>query len=100
MSINEAAFVAGVFSDRIVLSNETLAQLAVDSVVAGLHNGTVVFVLPGTQILIAPVGLVITGSWMVLGLAVYGFGTFERMNYAEAHKRATVRAQKGSQARI
>jgi hypothetical protein len=100
VSVNEASFVAGIFSDQVVMSNSTMAQMAVDQVVAGLKNGTVAFVLPGVQLLIAPIGLVITGTWLVLGLIAYGIGTIDRINYAESYRRASSRATKGAMARI
>lgn len=63
VSLNEASFLAGVFSTSLVMSDFGLAQLAVDDAMAALANGTAAFVLPGVQIMVFPVGLVITGSW-------------------------------------
>lgn len=100
VSSNEAAFVAGVFSTSIVMSQTALAQLAVNDLLNGLNNGTVAFVLPGVQILILPIGLIITGSWLVLSLAVYGFGTYQRISYREQYKRRIARAGKGNLGRI
>lgn len=87
VSSNEAAFVTGVFSKEIIMSDFALASAAVDAVVEGLRNGTVAFVLPGVQILIFPVGLIITSIWLVLGVAAYGYGTYMRIAYAEQFKR-------------
>ncbi|KAH8882901.1 hypothetical protein GQ53DRAFT_665020 [Thozetella sp. PMI_491] len=100
VSSNEAAFVAGVFSQEIIMSTSALAQVAVDDQVIGLANGTVAFVLPGVNILIFPIGLIVTGTWMVLGLAVYGAGTVARIGFADSFKRRAQVANKSSVSRI
>lgn len=99
VSSNEAAFLVGVFSTNVVLSTTALAQLAVDQVTAGLANGTVAFVLPGVNLMIFPVGLIIAGSWFAIGIAVIGFGFFERVQYRESYRRRAAIAAKGSSAR-
>ncbi|KAI1383823.1 uncharacterized protein F4822DRAFT_52726 [Hypoxylon trugodes] len=86
VSSNEAAFVNGIFSDQVVMSDFSLASLAVDDMTNQLHNGTVAFVLPGVNILIFPVGLVLVGIWLVIGLGFYGFGTYERYNYRDQYR--------------
>ncbi|KAF5006051.1 hypothetical protein FDECE_7563 [Fusarium decemcellulare] len=87
VSINEAAFLTGVFSRDVVMSDFSMAQAAVDEQVAGLKNGTVAFVLPGVQLMVFPIGLIITSIWLVIFVAAVGFGTYERFNYAEMYKR-------------
>ncbi|KAL5612877.1 hypothetical protein BROUX41_004044 [Berkeleyomyces rouxiae] len=87
VSSNEALFVNGVFSREVVMSDLSLAMWAVEAVHAELANGTVAFVLPGMQLMIYPIGLGITSAWMVIGLAVYGFGTYERFMYAARYRR-------------
>lgn len=96
VTTNEAAFLVGVFSDVVILSDTAHAQIAVDQVVAGLANGTVAFVLPGVNLLIFPIGLVITGSWFVIGLVVIGFGFFERVQHREAYRKTVALASKGA----
>lgn len=102
VSTNEASFLVGVFSDVAVFNSETLAIMAVNQVVADLRaaNGTTAFVLPGVNMLIAPIGLIITSAWLVIALAFIGFGTVERINYAESYKRRMQRAHKGNVMRI
>ncbi|CAK7210572.1 hypothetical protein SCUCBS95973_000832 [Sporothrix curviconia] len=100
VSSNEAAFVAGVFSDAVVMSNTTLAQAAVNEVISGLSNSTVAFVLPGVQIILFPIGLVIISVWLAVGLAVIGFGMFERMSYRDQYKRRAVMSTKPTSNRI
>ncbi|TWU79096.1 hypothetical protein ED733_008715 [Metarhizium rileyi] len=86
LSMNEASFLTGVFSKSVVLSDHAAAEAAVTSQLDLLHNGTIAFILPGTQIMIFPIGAIITSVWLALGLVAYGWGTYERMNHVEMHK--------------
>ncbi|KAK7958070.1 hypothetical protein PG996_010488 [Apiospora saccharicola] len=95
VSSNEAVFVNGVFSREVIMSDIAHAQLAVNDMVAGLANGTVAFILPGVEVLIFPVGLIITGTWMLVGFAIYGFGTFERINHRHTFRTRKMREGKG-----
>ncbi|CAN8101955.1 unnamed protein product [Discula destructiva] len=95
VSSNEAAFLKGVFSNEISWSTTAVAQIAVDQVKAGLSNGTIAFILPGVNLLVFPIGLVITGSWCLIGFAVIGFGFFERVQYRESYRRRVAIAAKG-----
>lgn len=54
---------------------------------ARLANKEIAFVLPGVQIMIFPVGLIITSIWLIIGVAFYGYGTYERIGYAESFRR-------------
>ncbi|POR38918.1 Uncharacterized protein TPAR_00884 [Tolypocladium paradoxum] len=87
LSLNEASFLTGVFSADVIMSDFSAAQAAVDARIAALRNGTAAFVLPGVQLMIFPVGLIITSVWLLLGLAAYGLGTYERVCYANMYKR-------------
>jgi hypothetical protein len=89
VSSNEAAFLTGVFSKEVVLSDFALAQQAQTNMTQRLANKEVAFVLPGVQIMIFPIGLIVTSVWLVIGLAFYGFGTYERVGYAESFRRRT-----------
>ncbi|EGZ72737.1 hypothetical protein NEUTE2DRAFT_85206 [Neurospora tetrasperma FGSC 2509] len=100
ISSNEAAFVAGVFSKEVVLSDFNRAQLAVEDEIARLKNGTTAFVLPGVQIMIFPVGLVITSVWLAIAIAAYGYGTFVRYNFAVQYKQRRAVVERGGMARI
>jgi hypothetical protein len=86
LSPNEASFVTGVFSTLTPQSAFSLAQAAVSSSLTLLEEGDIAFVLPGTQILIFPIGLVITGTWALLGCGVYAFGTVERWRFREGYR--------------
>ncbi|KAJ4390283.1 hypothetical protein N0V85_007380 [Neurospora sp. IMI 360204] len=100
ISSNEAAFVAGVFSKEVVLSDFNRAQLAVEDEIARLKNGTTAFVLPGVQIMIFPIGLVITSVWLAIAIAAYGYGTFCRYNFAVQYQQRRAVVERGGMARI
>lgn len=87
VSSNEAAFVNGIFSKEVVSSSFNQATLAQAKIVAELEAGSVPFVLPGVNILIFPIGLVVSGFWLLVGVSAYGFGTYERYNYRESYRR-------------
>ncbi|KAK3389964.1 hypothetical protein B0H63DRAFT_389598 [Podospora didyma] len=100
VSSNEAAFVTGVFSQAVVMSSFRLAELAVQDEVARLKNGTTAFVLPGVQILIFPIGLVVTSLWMVLGIGAYAYGTYYRYQFRDSFMKRQQRLVKSSVPRI
>ncbi|KAK4130255.1 hypothetical protein BT67DRAFT_228129 [Trichocladium antarcticum] len=100
VSSNEAAFVAGEFSQRKLMSNFSMAELAVAKDMAAMKNGTVAFVLPGVQLLIFPVGLVITSIWLALFVVAYGAGTYARYSFKQAHMRRVAVAHKGAVSRF
>jgi len=100
VSSNEAAFVTGIFSQEIVMSAFRLAELAVEDEVARMRNGTSAFVLPGVQIMIFPIGLIITSIWTVVGVGAYAMGTYARYNFREHYRRRMQRLEKGTVARI
>ncbi|PHH68287.1 hypothetical protein CDD80_112 [Ophiocordyceps camponoti-rufipedis] len=89
ISFNEASFLVGVFSDQVVQSDFGAAQAAVDEKKAAVRNGTAAFVLPGVQIMIFPVGLIITSVWVIIGTTAYGIGTYQRALYAKAWRQRT-----------
>lgn len=92
VSSNEAAFVAGVFSQEVIMSDFALAQAAVDKMRTKMLNQETAFVLPGVTIMIFPTGLVICGTWLALFLAAWGYGTYMRMNFREQYRRRAARA--------
>ncbi|KAI1192697.1 hypothetical protein F5X97DRAFT_69051 [Nemania serpens] len=87
VSSNEAAFVHGIFSKEVVLSPFNMASLAVQNITEELKAGKVAFILPGVNLLIFPIGLVITTFWTVIGVSAYAYGTYERYNYRESYRR-------------
>ncbi|KFY51455.1 hypothetical protein V496_08835 [Pseudogymnoascus sp. VKM F-4515 (FW-2607)] len=91
LSSLEATFVAGLFSDQ----PHTMATISAVGVIAD-----VAFVLPGTQILIFPIGGIITGSWAVLFIGVIAWGTVGRMRFRENYRRRLARADRGGEKTI
>ncbi|KLU82489.1 hypothetical protein MAPG_01561 [Magnaporthiopsis poae ATCC 64411] len=100
VSSNEAAFVAGVFSDSIVMSEFSVANMAVEESLRQLANSTVPFVLPGVQLMIFPFGLIICSIWLVGFVGAVGWGTIERMGFRDQYKRRIALQGKGGMARI
>ncbi|KAI1340228.1 hypothetical protein F5Y15DRAFT_51986 [Xylariaceae sp. FL0016] len=100
VSSNEAAFVNGIFSNEVIMSDFSLATLAVQNVTNQLAAGNIAFVVPGVNILIFPVGLVVTSVWTVLGVSAYGFGTYQRYGYRDSYRRRKAVSTKGAYARI
>lgn len=92
VSSNEAVFVTGVFSQEVVMSDFALASAAVEDVMAQMQNGTFAFVMPGVQLMVYPIGLIITGSWLALGVLAYGVGTYDRIRFRESYRRRLARA--------
>lgn len=86
VSSNEASFLIGVFSNNTLVSADMMANDAVNMQVDLLNAGQIAFVLPGVQLLIFPIGLVMTTAWFAIGLAVYGFGTVQRMHYRSSFR--------------
>lgn len=86
LSPNEASFLTGVFSDQTPMSDFSAAQAAVSESLDRLAAEEEAFVLPGTQIMIFPIGAVVTGTWVVLGVGVYGWGTVGRWRFREGYK--------------
>ncbi|KAK5633715.1 hypothetical protein RRF57_009429 [Xylaria bambusicola] len=87
VSSNEAAFVNGIFSKEVVQSRFSQANAAQQKITQQMEAGSVPFVLPGVNILIFPIGLVVSGVWLLLGVGAYGYGTYERYNYRETYRR-------------
>ncbi|KAG6059837.1 hypothetical protein E4U17_005532 [Claviceps sp. LM77 group G4] len=87
VSLNEAAFLTGVFSEAVILSDWDAAQAAVSARLDALHNGTAALVLPGVHLMLFPTGTVIVSVWLAMGLIFVGFGTLERMKYAKEYRK-------------
>ena len=100
VSPNTAAFINGVFSKEVVMSDFGFAQKAVEEITAKLQDGEVAFVLPGVNILIFPIGLIVTSIWLAIGLAFYGFGTYERYAYRDSYRRRKARDVSSGRGRI
>ncbi|KAF4628278.1 hypothetical protein G7Y89_g9877 [Cudoniella acicularis] len=96
LSSSEATFVNGVFSAQVT---PTKSQVIAPIQTLVVQNGTL-FVVPGLNILIFPIGGIITGIWTILFIATIAYGTFGRMQFREQFRARSARAAKGSLARI
>jgi hypothetical protein len=96
LSSQEAKFVSGVFSTQVV---PTKSQVAPPIQTLVRTDGST-FVIPGLNILIFPIGGVITGTWAVLFIGVVGWGTVGRMQFRDQYRRRVGREAKGGMARI
>lgn len=97
--MTEAAFLVGTFSQQksVTQANVAQGQPPMQTLVVGPGQK---FVLPGTQILITPIGAAVTGSWALLLTVTIGYGTIMRMRFKEQYRRRVSRATKGRVATI
>ncbi|EPE28291.1 hypothetical protein GLAREA_09411 [Glarea lozoyensis ATCC 20868] len=95
LSSQEATFVNGVFATQVV---PTKSQVAPPIQTLVIKDGST-FVVPGLNILIFPIGGIITGTWALLFVGVVGWGTVGRMQFREQYRRRRERAA-GGKARI
>jgi hypothetical protein len=84
LSSQEASFVNGVFAKQKDASQISQAQAEASASAAASPP----FVIPGTGIgEVGPVGVIVTGVWMVLFAGVVGMGTFGRMQFRDQYRR-------------
>jgi len=76
VSLKDAEFVNGVFSTTPSLSDEDEQEV---------QNQP--FQLPGMSIEIVPVGLYFFGAYMVVGTAIFGWGTIERKKFRGQYRK-------------
>lgn len=96
LSSNEATFVSGVFAAQVTPTKSRIVAPIQTLVVA---SGSP-FIVPGLNIMIFPIGAVITGIWTVLFIGTIVYGTIGRMQFREQYRRRVTRQQKGDMARI
>ncbi|POS83173.1 hypothetical protein EPUL_006246 [Erysiphe pulchra] len=95
---DEIKFVTGVFaSAKGNIPTKALLAPPIQTLVVGPDAP---FVVPGLNILIFPVGLIITGIWTILIIGTIGYGTFERIQWRERFREAKMRESRGSLKRI
>jgi hypothetical protein len=93
LASNEATFVNGVFSDEA--NATTLAASAASaSAAAASASAAAPFVVPGTKILIFPIGAIITGVWALLGVGTVAYGTVWKIRFRDHYRGRVLRAQK------
>lgn len=93
---DELLFVNGVFAKKADPMKALLAQPIQTLVVAP----DAPFVVPGLDILIFPIGLIITSIWTVAFILTLGFGTLSRIQHREQFRESKLREAKGSLSRI
>lgn len=96
LSSSEATFVNGVFA-KAATTTKAPAQSPLQTLVVASDAP---FVVPGLNILIFPIGAIITGVWAILFVAAVGWGTVGRMQFRDQYRRRSARATKGDLARI
>jgi hypothetical protein len=96
LSSDEATFVSGVFAAQVTVTKSQVVPPIQTLVVAS----DAPFVVPGLNILIVPIGLIITSIWTVLFVGTIAYGTVGRMQFREQYRRRAARAEKGDLARI
>lgn len=91
LSTTDASFIVGAFSQKTVITQAVVAAPG-QTLVAGPGEQ---FVMPGTKILITPVGAIVTGIWTLLFVATVGYGTVRRMQFKDQYRRRVARATAG-----
>lgn len=92
--MDEAAFLVGSFAQQksVTQANVAASQGPLQTLVVGPGE---TFVLPGTQILITPIGVAITGTWALLLAMTVGYGTVSRLRFKDQYRRRVERVMKG-----
>ena len=93
VSANAAVFLTGFFSSMNFQSNFSIASEIVEAQLVLLEQGDIAFLLPGTHLMIFPTGLIIALVWLTAGVAAYGFGTYERVNYRQQYLASQARSK-------
>ncbi|CAL3965574.1 hypothetical protein PZA11_002490 [Diplocarpon coronariae] len=96
LSSSEATFVNGVFS-RVLSPTQSKVTPPIQTLVVAADQP---FVVPGLNILIFPIGLVITSVWTLLFVGTIAYGTVGRMQFRDQFRRKSARVEKGGLARI
>ncbi|TAQ83751.1 hypothetical protein B7494_g7925 [Chlorociboria aeruginascens] len=99
LSSKDATFVNGVFSQKATTTESDVTPILVNAnppiqtlVVASGQP----FVVPGTKILIFPIGGIITGVWAVLFMATIAYGTVGRIQFRDQFRSRSARATKAN----
>ncbi|TGO37860.1 hypothetical protein BHYA_0087g00190 [Botrytis hyacinthi] len=97
LNTNQASFVNGEFSTQATGVTKTVAQPPIQTLVVASESP---FVVPGLNILIFPIGGVITGVWAILFIGTISYGTIGRMQFRDQFRSRTARASKENMSRI
>lgn len=101
LSSADATFVYGVFAKQVSDGTTFVkSEAAVAPIQTLVTASDAPFVLPGTAILIEPVGAIITGLWAFLFVSTVGYGTFGRMQFRDQFKSRSIAASRSDTTRI
>ncbi|KIN00545.1 hypothetical protein OIDMADRAFT_165141 [Oidiodendron maius Zn] len=96
LSFTSSSFLVGSFSTSssksVTQANVASQQTPLQTLVVGPGQQ---FVLPGTHILITPVGAIVTGVWALLLAMTIGYGTVKRIQFKEQYRRRVAKVMQG-----
>ena len=96
LSFTSSSFLVGSLSapssKSVTQANVATQQTPLQTLVVGPGQQ---FVLPGTHILITPVGAIVTGVWALLLATTIGYGTVKRMQFKEQYRRRVAKVMQG-----
>ncbi|KKY27574.1 hypothetical protein UCRPC4_g01016 [Phaeomoniella chlamydospora] len=95
-SADTVYFVNGVFKGQSAAG----AAAASTTAIAAASSSAALFVVPGINFGIFPIGFIITGIWTVLFGAVVGAGTIGRQRFRESYRNRVKRANTGFGGRL
>ncbi|KAF2435472.1 hypothetical protein EJ08DRAFT_580324 [Tothia fuscella] len=100
LSSTESSFVAGIFSRAAgnITDPKSLLGQPADQLAAAAAGKPTPFVVPGLSLAVFPVGLIITGMWVLLFATAVGLGTMGRIQFRHQYRLA-IRAQKAEMQR-
>ncbi|CCU75499.1 hypothetical protein BGHDH14_bgh06275 [Blumeria hordei DH14] len=90
LSNDEITFVNGVFAGPVLPTKATLAP-PIQTLVVGKDAP---FVVPGLNLLIFPIGLIITGIWVIAFVSTIGYGTMRRIQHRDEFRENKFRADR------
>ncbi|KAG9241792.1 hypothetical protein BJ878DRAFT_208740 [Calycina marina] len=92
----QASFVSGYFAEIADVAVAAVAQ-PMQTLVYATDE---LFILPGTQILIFPIGGIITGTWAILLMSTIAYGTVGRMQFRDQFRQRQLFSLKGDRPTI
>lgn len=91
LSSKEAAFVAGTFSKAETSTTFVAPDPPIQTLVVAADAP---FIVPGTYIMIFPLGGIITGLWTIMFIATVAWGTIGRIQFRDQFRSRSARAGK------
>jgi hypothetical protein len=90
LSSTESSFNAGVFSKAAGNATDPKSILGQpqEQIAAAAAGQPTPYDVPGLALNVFPVGLIVTGTWMIMFFGVVGLGTFGRLQFRDQYRRA------------